>query len=228
MFKLFCFILIIGKISAQVGLYGQCGGQLYTGPTNCAQGLACLVQNQYYSQCLPGFNTITTTQPSLTRPPGQISTDGYFTAKNGTLYDANGKEFLIRGVNSAHLWFDNHDRDFAYKSLLPISRTNTNTVRIVWGLNLQGMPVGQLEKIIKRVIELKMIPMIELHDATGSSDVNSLLDCAKWFKDNMNLFMKYKKYVLINIANEWSPWGTPLESKQNVIFNMLVYIVYQI
>ncbi|KAG8828422.1 hypothetical protein FRC19_006520 [Serendipita sp. 401] len=33
-------------------LYGQCGGQGYTGPTTCAQG-TCKVSNQYYSQCLP-------------------------------------------------------------------------------------------------------------------------------------------------------------------------------
>ncbi|KAJ3039253.1 hypothetical protein HDV00_012492 [Rhizophlyctis rosea] len=32
-------------------LYGQCGGQGYTGPTCCASG-SCKVQNQYYSQCL--------------------------------------------------------------------------------------------------------------------------------------------------------------------------------
>ena len=219
MIELFCLVFsLIGKISAEVGLYGQCGGELYTGPTNCAPGLACFFQNQYYSQCLPGVNPVTTTKPTQpTQPPGPITTDGYFTAKNGKLYDANGKEFLIRGVNSAHLWFDNFDRDYAYKSLLPISKTNSNTVRIVWGLNLQGMPVGQLEKIIKRVIELKMIPMVELHDATGSSDVNSLINCAKWFKDNMSLFLRYKKYVLINIANEWSPWGTPLESKIIII-----------
>ncbi|KAK4183642.1 family 61 putative glycoside hydrolase [Podospora australis] len=33
-------------------LYGQCGGQGYTGPTTCAQG-KCTVSNQWYSQCLP-------------------------------------------------------------------------------------------------------------------------------------------------------------------------------
>lgn len=33
-------------------LYGQCGGQGWTGPTTCASG-TCKVSNQYYSQCLP-------------------------------------------------------------------------------------------------------------------------------------------------------------------------------
>ncbi|CAG7852201.1 Probable endo-beta-1,4-glucanase D Short=Endoglucanase D; AltName: Full=Carboxymethylcellulase D; AltName: Full=Cellulase D; Flags: Precursor [Serendipita indica DSM 11827] len=33
-------------------LYGQCGGQGWTGPTTCASG-TCKVSNQFYSQCLP-------------------------------------------------------------------------------------------------------------------------------------------------------------------------------
>ncbi|CCA74449.1 related to cel1 protein precursor [Serendipita indica DSM 11827] len=33
-------------------LYGQCGGQGWTGPTTCSSG-TCKVSNQFYSQCLP-------------------------------------------------------------------------------------------------------------------------------------------------------------------------------
>ena len=35
-----------------VALYGQCGGQGYTGATTCASG-TCKQQSQWYSQCLP-------------------------------------------------------------------------------------------------------------------------------------------------------------------------------
>ncbi|KAL2129687.1 hypothetical protein VTI74DRAFT_7442 [Chaetomium olivicolor] len=41
-----------GGNGGTVPLYGQCGGQGYTGPTTCAQG-TCKAQNQWYSQCLP-------------------------------------------------------------------------------------------------------------------------------------------------------------------------------
>lgn len=34
-------------------MYGQCGGNGYTGPTACASGSTCTTQSQYYSQCLP-------------------------------------------------------------------------------------------------------------------------------------------------------------------------------
>jgi len=38
--------------SSGAALYGQCGGQGWTGATTCASG-TCTVSNQYYSQCLP-------------------------------------------------------------------------------------------------------------------------------------------------------------------------------
>ena len=109
------------------------------------------------------------------------------------------------------MWWDSWGRNFAFNSLATISGTGANTVRIVWQMNVDGgLNLSYLENIIKKCIETKMIPMIELHDATGSSNVNDLFNCARWFVNNIALFNKYKKYILINIANEWSPWGTPL------------------
>lgn len=40
-----------GASSGTVQLYGQCGGQGYTGATQCAQG-TCLQMNNWYSQCI--------------------------------------------------------------------------------------------------------------------------------------------------------------------------------
>ncbi|KLO05846.1 hypothetical protein SCHPADRAFT_946581 [Schizopora paradoxa] len=34
-------------------IWGQCGGQGFTGPTSCAAGSTCSVGNPYYSQCIP-------------------------------------------------------------------------------------------------------------------------------------------------------------------------------
>jgi hypothetical protein len=40
-------------ISGVQVVYGQCGGEGWTGTTNCEAGSTCTVQHQYYSQCLP-------------------------------------------------------------------------------------------------------------------------------------------------------------------------------
>ncbi|CAE6452690.1 hypothetical protein ACGC1H_003175 [Rhizoctonia solani] len=41
-----------GNSSAAVAKYYRCGGIGYTGSTTCAEGLKCVEQNPYYSQCL--------------------------------------------------------------------------------------------------------------------------------------------------------------------------------
>ncbi|KAG8911545.1 hypothetical protein FRC02_006538 [Tulasnella sp. 418] len=46
--------LAIPAVMATVPIYYQCGGAAYTGETECDAGLVCVVQNEFYSQCLPG------------------------------------------------------------------------------------------------------------------------------------------------------------------------------
>jgi hypothetical protein len=41
-------------VSAQQTLWGQCGGNGWTGPTTCVSGSVCKVQNEWYSQCVTG------------------------------------------------------------------------------------------------------------------------------------------------------------------------------
>ncbi|KAJ7025486.1 beta-glucosidase [Mycena alexandri] len=53
---------IVTFVSAQAILFGQCGGQDWTGPTTCSEGV-CTFSNPFYSQCLPGTNTATSVPP---------------------------------------------------------------------------------------------------------------------------------------------------------------------
>ncbi|KAH2783192.1 hypothetical protein KXW19_001736 [Aspergillus fumigatus] len=41
-----------GSASGSVKIYGQCGGQNYSGPTSCEAGLICKEWNPYYHQCV--------------------------------------------------------------------------------------------------------------------------------------------------------------------------------
>ncbi|KAG9870276.1 hypothetical protein KCV05_g23317, partial [Aureobasidium melanogenum] len=45
--------------SGSVAAWGQCGGKGFTGATACVSGYTCKVQNDYYSQCVPGENKVT-------------------------------------------------------------------------------------------------------------------------------------------------------------------------
>ncbi|KAF8651450.1 hypothetical protein AX16_004749 [Volvariella volvacea WC 439] len=58
---------------AQSPLYGQCGGNGWTGPKTCVSGATCTVINDWYWQCLPG-NGPTSSSPTST--PTTTTTTG--------------------------------------------------------------------------------------------------------------------------------------------------------
>ncbi|OIW22569.1 glycoside hydrolase [Coniochaeta ligniaria NRRL 30616] len=57
---------LIGGALADQGAWAQCGGIGWTGGTKCVSGYSCVKSNDYYSQCLPGANTLTTSTKAVT------------------------------------------------------------------------------------------------------------------------------------------------------------------
>lgn len=132
-----------------------------------------------------------------------------FYAKNGKIYDATDKEFMIRGINNAHADWDNYNRGYALKALPFIAKTGANTVRIQWRMATSGgLSTSNLENILVECKKNQLAAIVQLHDGTGSPDEGIVQKSAEWFKSNMWLFNKYKKFVIINVVNEWSPFGT--------------------
>ena len=121
-----------------------------------------------------------------------------FTVNGKYLYDARGEKFIIRGVNNPHVWLARK----SFRSLNTIADLKANSVRVVW--MTKGKP-GQLERVIEKCIRLKMIPMVELHDVTGKTTRESLMQMTGYFMrdDVKQVLVRYEKYLLINIANEW-------------------------
>jgi len=122
---------------------------------------------------------------------------GFF-IQSGQLLDANGNPFVMRGINMPHAWHP----EPSYDALETAALYKVNCVRIVWESHL---PAQGLDSIIQRCVDLDMIPMVELHDATGDSTALKLYHMARYFvSDQMkSIIQKYEKYLIINIANEW-------------------------
>ena len=139
---------------------------------------------------------------------GNVSASSGFQVNNGILMDSNGNSFVIRGINNPHIWYDTK----AYNALDEIAKTGANTVRIVWDTTGKA---SRLEEIIKRCIELNMIAMPELHDATGTDDPEKIKRMASyWARDDVRAVLKkYHEYVIVNIANE------PGDSRHNTKFD---------
>jgi len=124
-----------------------------------------------------------------------------FTVSGTKLLDANGNEFIIKGINNPHIWFPEE----SFKALKRIAECNVNCIRIVWETIGEAK---ELEKVIKACIKLEMIPMVELHDATGNNKKEKLLELCSYYvrPEIKEILLKYKKYILINIANEWGDY----------------------
>lgn len=106
----------------------------------------------------------------------QSATDAYegFTVKGTKLIDANGNEFVIKGVNNPHIWIP----EPSFEALSYIADRNANSVRIVW---MTRGNAEELDIILNRCIELELIPMVELHDATGDASPEKLLEMASYY-----------------------------------------------
>ncbi|KAH9945839.1 cellobiohydrolaseII [Epithele typhae] len=99
MFKfasLLAFLSVLPSISyAQSQVYGQCGGIQWGGPTTCVSGSVCTYVNDYYSQCLPGSATSSTSTRSTTSSTSTRTTTSTTTTGTGpTSTPAAGNPFV--------------------------------------------------------------------------------------------------------------------------------------
>ncbi len=117
------------------------------------------------------------------------------------LYDPCGEKVILRGVNEMFIWSEDLD---GKKTFPEIAKTGANVVRIVWLSDDEDSRgnARRLDLIIANCIANQMIPIVELHGATGKWD---LLDAQVnyWLKPEVvAVIKKHEKYLLLNIANE--------------------------
>jgi mannan endo-1,4-beta-mannosidase len=133
------------------------------------------------------------------------TTTGFFVLGRH-LYDSLGSKVILRGVNKLSV-FDNGD-PFGLISFPEIKQTSANTVRIAWAITGDLQPRGvatataTLDALITNAKANHLIPMIELHDATGDwSRLNDLV--TYWTQPTVvTVIQKHQAYLLINIGNE--------------------------
>ena len=122
-----------------------------------------------------------------------------FQIAGSTVKDANGNPFIARGVSNPHIWFDSQ----AYNVLPDVAARRTNLIRVVW---TTAGTASRLDQILTAIEAQKMVSMVELHDGTGSNDATLLASLgAYWARSDVAAVLKkHERYLMINIANEWS------------------------
>jgi mannan endo-1,4-beta-mannosidase len=132
------------------------------------------------------------------------TTDGTtFKVKGRFLTDPCGDTVILKGVNKMSVFDENDPNGSSY--FPEIAKTKSNSVRIVWQTvysDGSAAKLSQLEALILNCINQKMIPMVEMHDATCDfGNLSKVVDY--WTQTSVvQLIQKYEYALLINIANE--------------------------
>lgn len=125
-----------------------------------------------------------------------------FTVSGRSLLDTDGKPVQLRGVNKMSVFDDDDPRGNTYFPQIALSKSNT--VRIVWAIEDDNGPtnVNDLAALIANCQANKMLPMIELHDATG--DLSRLPRLGNYWTRNevLQVIFNAGGNLLINIGNE--------------------------
>ncbi|WP_344632534.1 cellulase family glycosylhydrolase [Streptomyces glaucosporus] len=124
---------------------------------------------------------------------------------NGRLLEANGNDFVMRGVNHAHTWYPDETQ-----SLADIKELGANTVRVVLSNGHRWTENGpeDVAGVIDQCKENRLICVLEVHDTTGYGEepaASSLDQAADYWIGLRDVLAGEEDYVIVNIGNE--PWG---------------------
>src|SRR5579862_4804609 len=134
---------------------------------------------------------------SVTRPA--YNTGNGFFVLNGKLYDPNGNEFRIRGVNRNH-WDSN--------SAAGIALSGANAVRTF--IDFSQPSANNVNLIQTQNIDQKEVPIVTYAgDSSGptscSTDPAVFSRALSAWKSQASLWTTLDRYLIINVANEWGP-----------------------
>lgn len=135
--------------------------------------------------------------------PPPIKATGQFQVVGSNLFDANGNNFIMKGVNYPHTWFKNE-----YNVAIPaIAEAGANAVRIVLSNGTkddwQKDSASSVQTLIDLCEQNKLVAILEVHDALGVDEVGPLMDAVDYWISIKDVLVGKEDTVIINITNEW-------------------------
>jgi mannan endo-1,4-beta-mannosidase len=167
--------------------------------TDAATGGSVVAPGEEDDAAQPGDST-GSPRPDAGAGTGAAASDTMY-VKGRQLYTSCGEKLVLRGVNHPTLYIDR-----AGDALPEIAKTKANAVRLFWYAN-NDVPITEAEASIKRTIENGMVPILEMHDATGPSAWSQLGAIVSYWTspEAVALIEKYQAHLIVNIANEAGP-----------------------
>ncbi|WP_225813780.1 cellulase family glycosylhydrolase [Streptomyces spinosus] len=140
--------------------------------------------------------------------PAQADTQAAagFHVTDGRLLDANGKEFVLRGVNHAHAWYPTRTA----QALKDIKALGANSVRVVLatGDRWTSNDTADVSAVVAQCRQNRLVCVLEAHDTTGYGEQDgavSLSRAVDYWTSVKDAVQGQEKYVILNIGNE--PYG---------------------
>jgi len=136
-----------------------------------------------------------------------------FTIDGGRLVDANGNDFVMRGVSHAHTWYPGETG-----ALSDIASLGANTVRVVLSSGQRWTQNGpdEVAGIIEECRANSLICMLEVHDTTGFGEEGAaatLDQAVDYWISLADVLAGQEDHILVNIGNE--PYGNDAATVAN-------------
>lgn len=153
-----------------------------------------------------GPSALLTVMATLAASPGGLArpacnTGNGFFVLNGALYDPNGSEFRIRGVNRVH-WDSS--------SASGIARSGANAVRTF--IDFTQAATSNLSLVQTQYIDQGEVPIVTYAGIGGgetltscNTDPATLSAAVSAWVSQASQWTSINTYLIVNIANEWGP-----------------------
>ncbi|KAF5391573.1 hypothetical protein D9757_002387 [Collybiopsis confluens] len=212
------------SVFAQSPVWGQCGGIGWTGPTTCAAGSGCVVSNPYFSQCLPG-STSSTSSGGAAPTSGAGTCSGtrtkfkYFGVNqsgaefgNNVIPGTLGKDYTWPDPNSISFFIQQGFNFFRLPFLL--ERLCPPATGITGAFNAQYL--GNLTATVNEITNQGGYVAIEPHNFLiyNGATLTNPSDFQTFWK-NLATQFKSNSHVIFDLMNE------PYQPTAQVVFQMM-------
>lgn len=144
-----------------------------------------------------------------------------FRVEGDRLLDAQGRAFVMRGVNHGHVWFPEQ----LAVATRAIAATGANTLRVVLAIGAQWKRTSgpEIEEILQACLECGLVVVLEVHDGTGwpeKPEARPLSEMVDYWlsSDVFEALRGHEARVIVNIANE--PFGSNVSENTYVTENV--------
>ncbi|KAF7374836.1 Glycoside hydrolase family 5 protein [Mycena sanguinolenta] len=199
---------------AQVPVFGQCGGEDYTGSTVCAAGSTCVFENPFFSQCIPGTATATTTTSTVatttsTAPPTSSSC-------------ANRTKFKFFGVNESGAEFGSATIPGTWGIDFIFPAPSSIDYFVGQGFNFFRVPF-QMERMVPPAGGMTG-PFSEAYLANYTAIINYITSKGAFAAIDPHNFMIYNGAEISSTSDFqtfWTNLAGQFKSNPNVIFDVM-------